>query len=205
MSFLPRTIAQFRNAFPKVELKLGESDTRTIIRRLERCEIDIGVVRFPTPKSDLLTMITVHEDAYVAALPIDHDKVRARRLRLTDLSSETFIMPSPEGNPTLHNSIIAACLQAGFDPKFVNASDQAHTMLALVESGMGVALIPQAWERMASPAVVLKRLVDQPCGRTGLNLAYRQDMPSRLKEQVVAIALETEAAILRRDEIQHVS
>jgi DNA-binding transcriptional LysR family regulator len=199
MSFLPRAIAAFREAHPRVTLTLNEGDTRSIVNRLERCEIDVGVIRFPAPASDVLTMTPIHEDAYVAALPVGHKFARARRLKLVDLAHETFVMPSAEGNPTLHDSIMATCYQSGFSPSKVNVSDQAHTMLALVESGLGVALIPQAWERMASPGVVLKQLIDQVRGRTGLSVAYRHDMPSRLKTRIVEIAMKAEQAILARE------
>ena len=55
------------------------------------------------------------------------------------------------------------------------AHDAAQTMLALVESGLGVALVPNVWQHLAVRAVRFKRLEDLPLNNIGLALAYRKE------------------------------
>jgi DNA-binding transcriptional LysR family regulator len=72
-----------------------------------------------------------------------------------------------------------ACQQAGFVPRVVQQATQIQTVLALVESGLGVALVPSVMRRFISDRIVYRPLMDLPSDASiGLALAYMADSES---------------------------
>ena len=84
-------------------------------------------------------------------------------------------MPSPVEGSASYMSMMHACSSAGFTPNIVQEASQAQTMLALVESGLGVALVPNVWQHLAARAVRFEQLHDLPLDNIGLALAYRKE------------------------------
>ena len=73
-------------------------------------------------------------------------------------------------------SALIACQRAGFVPNIVQQATHAQSIVALVESGLGVALVPDIWENLAARTVVFKRLVDmRDDDDTGLAFACRRE------------------------------
>ena len=188
LAFVPRTIERFHATFPKAQLDLYEADTQAILKAIEVGESDIGVVRFPTPKLASITMEPVLSDRYIAALPMNHRLAKRKTLKLTELRDELFILPSQRMTPTSHLCVLAACHQAGFIPRIVQQGSQAQTIIALVESGLGVAIVPKLWELMAGRSVALRPLSDQRDGTTGLGIAYRTNAVTPLARHFLEFA-----------------
>lgn len=88
----------------------------------------------------------VQENYYLAALPENNPMAQKMNLRLADLRDEPFIMPSPLDDSATYMSMMRACEHAGFVPNIVQEASQAQTIVALVESGLGVALVPNVWQ-----------------------------------------------------------
>jgi DNA-binding transcriptional LysR family regulator len=191
MAFVPRTIARFHAAYPKAELDLHEADTHAILQAIEVGDTDIGVVRFPTPKLPSITMEPVLGDRYIAALPAQHRLAKRKALRLIELRDEPFILPSQRMTPTSYLNVLAACHHAGFSPRIAQQGSQAQTIIALVESGLGVALVPKLWQLMAGRSVALRPLAGQRDGITGLGMAYRSNAVTPLARRFLEFAKES--------------
>lgn len=172
---LPRSIAHFRAAHPRVDLRLAEAGTNAIMTSLRDGLIDIGLVRHPTPTYPTVMTVLVERNHYVAALALHHPKAAKARLRLIDLRDEPFIMPSPVDGSATYMSMMLACQQAGFVPNIVQEASHAQTIVALVESGLGVALVPNLWQDLAPRAVVFKKLTGLPDNELGLAFACRKE------------------------------
>jgi DNA-binding transcriptional LysR family regulator len=178
ISLLPRAIAHFRAHHPQVDLRLSEAGTNAIMGGLLDGLIDIGLVRHPTPNYPAVATVIVQKNHYVAALPEHHPKARKLNLRLADLRDEPFIMPSPVDGSATYMSMMHACSHAGFVPNIVQEASQAQTIMALVESGLGVALVPDVWQHLAPRAVVYRELKGMPKSKLGLAVAYRKEEES---------------------------
>ena len=107
---------------------------------------------------------------FVAVLAVDHSLARRQRLTLADLSSDAFVMYGALAVPGLHAAALLACEQAGFIPNVQQEAVQVQTLISLVESGMGVALVPSVALRHATPGVVLKTL-SGPGSQTAIDTA----------------------------------
>lgn len=79
----------------------------------------------------------------------------------------------------LHSAALLACQQAGFIPRVSQQAVQVQTVLALVESGLGVALVPSVMQRYISDRTVYRPLLDVlPQAAVGLALAYMEETGS---------------------------
>ncbi|MDE3105988.1 MAG: LysR family transcriptional regulator [Acidobacteriota bacterium] len=151
--FFAQLIREYRRQFPQVRLSLNEMNTNMQMEALSAGKIDVGIARpLEAPYDQTLRAELLYRDPIVAALPQEH-RLRGRRIRLQELAGEPFVINQREAAPTLHDSILGLCASAGFTPQIVNASAAWSSVLTLVESGEGVALVP-AGARFLKPAGV---------------------------------------------------
>jgi DNA-binding transcriptional LysR family regulator len=77
----------------------------------------------------------------------------------------------------LHQTIMLACQRAGFIPRVAQQATQVSTMLCLVESGLGIALVPALATRRAPPGVKFVPLAEAPPIELGLALPRNRINP----------------------------
>jgi DNA-binding transcriptional LysR family regulator len=189
---LPRLVPRFRAAHPRVELVLRESTSLAILAELERGQLDFGLVRYPLVAPTSLVLEPVERDALVAALPARHPLARRRgRLALSALRDEPFVAHSPAAVPALSAVVMLACQRAGFTPRVAQEAVQVQTVLSLVESGLGVALVPSVTTRQRSAALAVRQLDPVPgeAAEIGIAMASRRDDASPLLRHFRAVAL----------------
>ncbi|MND67928.1 DNA-binding transcriptional activator XapR [compost metagenome] len=75
-------------------------------------------------------------------------------VRLADLGEQPFIIHSRALVPTMYALTQYAFQAAGIQPPIAQEAVQVHTILGLVEGGLGVALLPDAVCRYAGGGVV---------------------------------------------------
>ncbi|MGJ7582739.1 LysR substrate-binding domain-containing protein [Variovorax sp. RHLX14] len=99
-------------------------------------------------------------------------KVDKPRRWLSDLKNVPFIMPSPLDGTATCMSIMHACMHdcshAGFVSNIVQEASHAMMIVALVESGLGVALAPDVWQHLSPRNVEFRRLWGLPKNEIGL-------------------------------------
>ena len=60
-------------------------------------------------------------------------------------------------------------------PDIVDYVPQIHTLLALIDSGIGVALTPETASRLNFEGVLLRRVEMKPLRPVGMAFSYRKD------------------------------
>jgi DNA-binding transcriptional LysR family regulator len=158
---IPDLIPGFRTQYPDVELVLREATSGAILSMLNEEALDLGIVRTPLLQSHGATLQTLQRDRLLLALPAGHALVRSEPAVLAELASEGFVMYSPTEAAGLHAHAMAACEAAGFVPTVTQEATQVLTVLALVESGLGIALVPEVARGQRAPRVVYR---DLQCG-----------------------------------------
>ena len=109
------TMQQYRHAYERVSISCEESNSSALLDKVAERQLDAALVRIPLDCGELIVEPLVDEDM-LAVLPANHRLSRRRRIDLADLAGDPFILfPRPIG-PDLHDSIIAACREAGFAP-----------------------------------------------------------------------------------------
>lgn len=186
-ALLPRIIPLYRRHYPHVDLILEDSTSIDIVRRLRARELDIGLIRLPLLDSSGLTIQPVESDELVAAVPANSAFSSATRLPLKALAAEPFILHTRIS--VLHLTVLMACHDAGFVPGVAQEAAQVHTILSLVQSGLGVALVPAKTTRHVPEGVRLVRLAEPPRIQSGIAINNGNSTP--LTRNFAALALES--------------
>lgn len=150
---VPTLIPQFRAQYPNVMLVLQEATSASIVSMLNEEALDIGIVRTPLLQSHGATLYTLQRDRLLLALPRDHALASHSALALGALAQESFIMYSSTDAAGLYTHAMSACEQAGFSPIVAQVATQVPTVLALVESGLGIALVPEIMRGHRAPGI----------------------------------------------------
>jgi DNA-binding transcriptional LysR family regulator len=148
-SLLPPAVALFTQRHPQVELSFVEREPEEAAQMLRAAELEVAIVfeyrEYDQPELErFYEGIELHrlvDDPMFVALPLEHPAANKPRLRLLDLSDETWIQES--GNHSwcgrFHET---ACLAAGFTPKVGFRSDDYNVVQGLVAAGVGISLLP---------------------------------------------------------------
>ncbi len=172
---LPRLVTAFRAELPGVELVLQEADSNRIMQMLDEEAIDVGLVRTPLVRPSEAVVMPLERDEFLAAIPRASPLAIKEPFYLRDLADQQFIM-HPVGS-ALGSATMALCQAGGFLPHVAQEARQLHTILALVGSGLGVALVPSIMKPFAGDKVSIRAFADAvQGGETGLALAYRADL-----------------------------
>jgi DNA-binding transcriptional LysR family regulator len=144
LTVLGHWIAIAAEHLPDVDLVLHEMVTHVQLDALLASEIDVGLVR-QVPRSDVLSSRLVHTDSLVLAAPVGHPLTRlGRSPRLEDITKHDVVMYSPSEAWYFYELVIAAFHRAQTAPRYVQHIGQVHTVLAVVNAGLGVALVPRS-------------------------------------------------------------
>lgn len=159
---LPWIVSRFRQAYPGVELVLKEATSANILRWITEEALDVGLVRTPLLSTGDIALSLLQTDRFVAALPAHHPLAARTSLELGMLAREPFVMYEPAEASGLHAAAMIACQSAGFLPIVRQEATQIQTVLALVEGGFGVALVPSVMPAQGEGRVRYLPIDDYP-------------------------------------------
>jgi LysR family transcriptional activator of glutamate synthase operon len=108
---------------------------------LKAQEYDLAFIRDNYLDKDQCICIEICKDKLVVVVSINHSFANRKSIALTELSKENFIMFDKAA--ILHEVILEACRQVGFKPIIFYASVRIESILGLVASNIGVALMPE--------------------------------------------------------------
>jgi DNA-binding transcriptional LysR family regulator len=171
---LPRLVQAFRKRYPAVRLELREGTNMELLTLVEANILDLGFVRLPTSRPPDLRFHPIEEDHFCLALPPDQPLTEKAEVPLADLEGQPFIgyVPSPVGG--LHAAVSLVLQHASVAPRVTQEAVQVQTVLGLVASGLGLALVPAAntpYQR--SSGAVFRPIADLPSvTHIGIALAY---------------------------------
>ncbi|TQN31543.1 DNA-binding transcriptional LysR family regulator [Haloactinospora alba] len=95
-------------------------------------------------------------EPFDAVLPYQHPLAASTDLELaTDLADTDWIMSAPR--TAWYDCVTAACHRAGFQPRVSHTVDDFSAVFALVQAGLGIALMPRlAWTGLSAPHLVVR-------------------------------------------------
>jgi DNA-binding transcriptional LysR family regulator len=156
---LPALVQTYRGKFPDVELHLHELNPDQQLAAFDDGRIDLGFSRPLPPDSRMeFEQKTVYTDCLAVALPETHPLAKQKVVRTKSLAGEPFVQFHRKGAPGLFDEVIAGCRQAGFSPRIVNEPNFMATVMTLVESGLGVSIVPRCVRTLNRPHVLIRRI-----------------------------------------------
>ena len=160
-SVVPRVVGNFRQVFPDVAVHLFDLTAIQQTQGIAQGNLDLGFVGFAQEANAAgLAKRKIGESGFVVALPKTHRAARRRRVPLAMLADDFFFTISEQHYPGASSYVVAACADAGFRPRVLQAAERGHTILNLVAGQCGVALLPEPLRALPHPGVVFRPLVD---------------------------------------------
>jgi len=189
---LPPALRRFRERFANVDVQLHELTTDAQIKGIRSGTLDLGIGLGPVEETDLVFEPLLQERLLLAA-PRGHRLMKGSdAVRLKALAGESFIVPPRELAPGLYDLILSECRANGFTPRISQHARQMQTIIGLVASGMGVALVPSSVKNMKR-AGVQYRTVQGSRARVELGLIRRRDDDDPLSRNFTVVAKELAA------------
>lgn len=134
-------IALFHKQHPDIQLSFLEVGSNSIEEAIADKRIDVGIL-LGNFRPTFASIPVV--DSAMCLLSIKDSQWRNRKtVNLIELKEESFLLFSDTF--TLNSMIIKAANTVGFEPKVVCKSSQWDFIAKMVESNMGVALLPQIY------------------------------------------------------------
>jgi DNA-binding transcriptional LysR family regulator len=151
---VPNVVRQFTDENPEVEISLRSIPTANQLQMLRAGSLDIGFLRLPIGEQSSLEVMTVHREPFVLVLPSSHQLARRKRVRLGDVSGESFVMYERDYAPGFHDLTLGILNDAGIVPSVSQTAAEMATLISLVAARMGVALLPASAVRHSVASVV---------------------------------------------------
>lgn len=161
-SFFPARIRAFRARHPDVVVSLVEMTPVRQVEALLRGDIDVAFTRpLPLHLANRLAHRHIHTERLYAVLPQEHPAAAQREICLAALAKEPFVMLERSSSMVVFDKIVALCNAAKFSPEIAATASVSSGILALVEAGQGVAIVPEGSIPLGSDAVRFVRLADE--------------------------------------------
>lgn len=173
--WLPNIIKAFQKDYPHIEYELLLGDYKEIEAWLQEGRVDCGFLRLPAPPE--FDTIFLEQDDFLAVLPEKHPLAEAACVPLKELCTEPFLLLEKEKN----TEITDALRRHGLSPNVQFTTWDDYAILSMVESGLGVSLLPRLILRRIPYRVALREL-DIPLRREiALALRDRNAAPLAVK------------------------
>lgn len=165
-ALMPPAMAALSQLYPALRLSLRDFEVDETVAGLRLGEIDVGIVseyESPTIRSDFEheRHVVLHDPLYLA-LPPGH-RFADRAVTLYDLRDEYWIMHTESSQ--FFQMALRACRANGVDPHIRSQCKDFSVILALVASGLGVAIVP-GLALHDRPVRAIVRAITPPLQRT---------------------------------------
>ncbi|MFD5419630.1 LysR family transcriptional regulator [Streptomyces sp. NPDC127069] len=160
-SLVVPAVAALKEQHPAVEVRIRETDAAESYDLLSTGAVDLALSLAAHSSGDdsRFTRIPLLVDPLDVALPPEHPLAQAPVIRLADLSSDRWIYG---GSGPWSEITRSACEAAGFLPEQAHTASGWTAILAMVEAGMGVALVPRMVSARAAGVTLRVLTHDRP-------------------------------------------
>jgi DNA-binding transcriptional LysR family regulator len=175
LTVLGTWIRTITHHLPAVELTLSEMVSRDQIDALLAGDIHVGLAR-GVPADDVLNTRRVHVESLILACPNDHPLTqRDTPPTLTDIGRHDVVTYTPIAARYLQELVISVFHRAGVEPHYVQQVSQVHSLLALVDAGVGVGLVPRSAAQLHLPNLTYTEIADLPPDIVETHCVWRTD------------------------------
>lgn len=140
-SSIPDLIKGFCRTRPSITFKLHQNSTQELIHQLIAGEIDLCMSSCPEDNPQIKWTHLWSEELYVI-VPVDHRLASAKIIPLKEIADEPII--SFKKGYGIRKRADDLFEEAGINPTMTFEGEEVHTVIGLVSSGLGVALIPDS-------------------------------------------------------------
>ena len=170
--WLPNIIREFQKAYPNIDYELLLGDYTEIEAWITDGRVDCGFLRLPT-HSEFET-IFLEQDKLLAILPENHSLACLEKVPVAALCDEPFMLLE-KGAKTEVSEIFERC---NLTPKVHFTTWDDYAIMSMVESGLGISILPELILKRVPYQIVAKEL-DVPAYRK-IGIALRSKKSASL-------------------------
>ncbi|WP_292289490.1 LysR family transcriptional regulator [Marivita sp.] len=167
---MPQLLPHFRETHPDIDVELLEQKTIRLLPRLLSGRLDIAIVRPPEVRDARLIYQHLFYETAVVAVPESHPLASRSSVSVHDMADEPLIVPERNSRPHSHDLTMKLFLEAGLTARVAQIAEEKQTIVSLVSTGIGVAIVPRWASRLAVGGVTFVPL-DLPEGAARNRLA----------------------------------
>ena len=138
-TLLPLFLSTFIKKFPKVNLKIEELNTASIIEELKNGKLDAGIAATPLDDPKLIEKPLYYEP-FVGYIPENHSLSKLKSLSVEDLE-KIYILVLEDGH-CFREHVLKLCQTTKSLSTFNLKSGSFETLINLANDGMGMTLLP---------------------------------------------------------------
>jgi DNA-binding transcriptional LysR family regulator len=159
---LPGLLKAFKSARPGIALALREMLSPEQAAALAAGELDFGLLLPPVSDAEPLEHLVVQRERFVVALPSSHRLAAGKgKLAVSALAGEPFVMVPRDIAPGLYDIVTGLAAGAGISFNVAQEAIQMQTVVSLVSSGLGVAIVPACIANLGRRGVVYREINDR--------------------------------------------
>lgn len=134
-------IGKFRQQYPGIELIISEFGGLTVQQAVISGELDLALTALPADAVTSITSLPLFSHPLCVVVPRNEKWLNRTRVPIAELASESILIYNEDF--ALYRMLMDAFSTHGFTPKIAARSGQWDFLAAMVQTGMGIAILPE--------------------------------------------------------------
>ena len=169
--WLPGMIRAFQAAHPKAQLEMRSGDYHDVEQWLREGSVDVGFITLPGPAG--MQTIPLAEDPLVVILPKGHRLAQLSQIPSSELGEDPFISLLQSSAHDIHRALD----NAGIRPNIKYTTKDDYAILAMVEQGLGISIVPQLLIRGRTQNLEVRPLIPTASRTIALSIPQGEALP----------------------------
>jgi LysR family hydrogen peroxide-inducible transcriptional activator len=185
---LPKIVPDLRQRYPNLKFALREDLTENLLARLRNRQLDMALIALPYETEGLISKILFDDEFWLAARKND-PALQGKRVTLPAKVAERLLLLE-EGH-CLREHTLQACKKTEIASTHGIEATSLLTLVQMVESGMGIALIPEMAVRsgLLNNTELVARPLESPAPKRTIALIARTSTPHIREFELISAAI----------------
>lgn len=189
LQFVPLIIKSMTNLMPNVTLTPIEMMGYEVIDSQRSGRIDLGLTRMERTNTEIDRTRVVSEP-FVAAIPKSHRLAYADEIHIADFDGEPFVAFATDRGGYIRETLSALFSASSVVPDIKTEASQTHSVISLVNQGIGFAIVPRSARVMQMENIVYRNIELPHQFRSDMYLVSKHGQSSVVCEHVKALIID---------------
>lgn len=175
---VPEVCKNFQNLHPAIQIRYQRFNKKELFKKLENKTLDLVWAIFSMDElSDTMAYRILDEHHFSIIARTGHSMANRASVAITELQNEKFIAHGHRKNSNEYAYYFDWCARCGIQPNIVDEYDYVESVLLMIQSGAGIAILSDA-----APIDAFKNLVSIPLDNAPVlysGMFWKKDNPNK--------------------------